>query len=69
MRVQNEPTSRWPDASVTKDKKAIHYGGPDGKGSDEGWVVLRVRVDSAANPLVRAIGLQKVMVTAVSATA
>ena len=38
LRVQNDPASRWPDASVAKDKEAIHCRGTNGKASCEGWV-------------------------------
>ena len=38
LRVQNDPASRWPDASVTEDQEAIHCRGTDGKASHEGWV-------------------------------
>ena len=38
LQLQDNPASRWPDASVTKDQEAIHCRGAYGKGSDEGWV-------------------------------
>src|ERR1700722_6750095 len=39
MQVQNDPASRWANASVTKEQKAVHCRGTHGKGPDEGWVV------------------------------
>ena len=39
LRFQNDPASRWANASVTKDQEAIHCRGTYGKASDEGWVV------------------------------
>jgi hypothetical protein len=35
---QNDPSSRWPGASITKEQKTIHRRGAYGKRSDEGWV-------------------------------
>ena len=43
MQVQNDPASRWADASVTEDQEAIHCRGTYGKASDEGWVVSILR--------------------------
>ena len=36
---QNDPSSRWANAPVTEDQKAIHGRGTYGKASGEGWVV------------------------------
>jgi hypothetical protein len=38
MQVQNDPAPRWADASVTKDKEAIHGRRTYGEASCEGWV-------------------------------
>ena len=39
LQFQNDPASRWPDASVTKDQEAIQRRGIDGEAFGEGWVV------------------------------
>jgi hypothetical protein len=38
MRIQNDPSSRWPDASLTKEQKAIQRRGTHGKAFGEGGV-------------------------------
>jgi hypothetical protein len=40
MQVQNDPPSRWANASVTEDQKAVQCRGACGKGSHEDWVAL-----------------------------